>query len=571
MKTKPSLIRLLLILAAIAALVPALISTIYFHVVVGGRLYERSQKAVDSMAQQISERVSSQMVTLNNTAYYLMANDLAQQAMDEGQGQMAISRLEQQIDTLMTYNDAWSSRFIHALYLFRQDGIAFATSREGVYAGARARNLRIAQENPDFSSTRTLLKPAWSDYAYYLQDYYQIDTQQKLGRLVIEVDPGRLFGQDELTGFPPGSRLSLRGPRGEILLEGDAAAGKDDYHLSLRPGRYELQLDVYVPGQSILSPVTESRSGYLWLQALILAVTLAGILYVRRRLRPQGAALLNNLSRLAQGDFSVQLRGSRYEEYDVTARAFNRATRQLGRMFDQAAEDRVLLSQAEYHMLESQINPHFIMNVLETINMRCRMSGQQSTADLVVSLGNLLQGNVLHKQRQKIALEQELIYVRYYLTLQRARFEQLQGEVEVEDETLLRCLVPKLTLQPLVENCFVHGLEDSGGAGHISISCWEEEGALMLRVKDDGRGFDVARWEQGPGPDPRGQADLRSGIALKNIRRRIELLYGPPYGLSVASTPGEGTTVQVMLPMEYEENIEKDSEKEGRDVQGDGR
>lgn len=548
-KNKPSLIRILLILAAIAALVPVLISSAYFHWVVGGKLYEQARRSVDSLAEQIGERVKSQMVTLNNTAYYLMANDLAQQVMGDGYAYLTISRLEQQIDTLMTYNDAWSDRFIQSLYLFRQDGVAFATSREGVYAGVRARNLRVAEQNPAFSSTRTLLRPEGSRYAYYLQDYYQIDTQQKLGRLVVEVDPQRLFGTDELAGFPEGTRVVLASPQG-ILLEqgaGGAQTGTDDYHLQVPLGRLQMTLDVHAPRQAILSPVMESRTAYFAVQAAVLLVTLAVILWVSDRLRPQGAALLSNLERLAQGDFGVQLPGSRYREYDATARAFNRTTRQLGELFEREAEHGALLSQAEYHMLESQIDPHFFMNVLQTINMRCRVAGQQETADLVVSLGNLLRSNVLHKRRQKITLEQELAYVRYYLTLQMARFERLKSEVEVEDDSLLACLVPKLTLQPLVENCFVHGLEDGGGSGHISVSCWEEEGMLLLRVKDDGRGFDVSQWEKG---QDEAAGPRRSGIALKNIRRRIELLYGPPYGLRIRSAPGQGTQVLVSLPLE---------------------
>ena len=90
-KNKPSLIRILLILAAIAALVPVLISSAYFHWVVGGKLYEQARRSVDSLAEQIGERVKSQMVTLNNTAYYLMANDLAQQVMGDGHAYLTIS------------------------------------------------------------------------------------------------------------------------------------------------------------------------------------------------------------------------------------------------------------------------------------------------------------------------------------------------------------------------------------------------------------------------------------------------------------------------------------------------
>lgn len=559
MRNKPSIIRRLLLLSVVVAMIPVMTSIFYFHYVIGQRLSEQAQKAVDAAAGQLAESIRANMMTLNNVSYYLMANDLAQQVMNDGDAPGAVIPLEKQIDSMMTYNDAWSSRFIQSLFLLRQDGAIFATTREGAYAGVRERNRAVFLENPDFSSTRTLLRPEGSPYAYYLQDYYQIDIQRKLGKLIIEVVPDRLIDEASILGLPEGSQVFLRGDDGSILHALNIQAGTLEeaweransqpeglnYRVHLPLGRYWMSLEMLVPYEGILRPVTTSRTAYILVQIAVFGLMIALILIIAARMRPHSRGLLTQMENLAQGDFSVTLPPSRYKEYDVTARAFNQTTKQLGALFERERETGQLLSQAEYQMLESQINPHFIMNVLETINMHCQLAGQKETADLVVSLGNLLSSNVRYKNRQQITLREELEYVRYYLTLQKARFAHLDNSVEIEDDALLDCLMPKLTLQPLAENCFVHGLEDSALQGRVSIRCWEENSLLLLQVRDNGKGFDASRWNQAPAP-----GIGRGGIALYNINRRIQLLYGPEYGLKVDSEIGIGTTVWVSLPLQ---------------------
>lgn len=574
MKQKPSMIRMLLVLAIVAAMLPMIASIAYFEGVIGVRLKRSAEDSVRAAARQMAKVVTEKMGTLNNTAHFLMANDLAQQIMEDGEGYLAAARLERQIDTMMTYNDAWSRHFIQSLYLFRNDGAVFATVRDSVYAGVRERNKRVYEDHIDFTSTRTLLRPEGSSYCYYLQDYYQTDIQKRLGKLVIEVNPGSLVGDAPLDALPDGGLIALSDDKGNLLyaLSNEAKgfsgarallskAEKEDryYHTGVTLGRYAMRLDVYTPYDEMMKPVAESRAAFYLMQCLMLAMTASAILFISIRLRPHRKTLHANLEKLAGGDFSVRMPSSRFRENDLTARAFNHATDQLGALFQQVSEAGTLLSQAEYQMLESQINPHFIMNVLESINMRCLLAGEKETAALVVDLGELLRSNVAMKSRQKLPLRQEMDYVKYYLALQKARFEGLRYSLDIEDNSLLTCLVPKLTLQPVVENSFVHGIEKSGRDGDIRVSVWEEENALMLRVQDNGVGFDISRWETAK-PSGDDSVERRSGVALRNIQRRIELLYGEGYGLSVESTVGQGTTVTITLP------IEKAEEGDGQHV-----
>lgn len=180
--------------------------------------------------------------------------------------------------------------------------------------------------------------------------------------------------------------------------------------------------------------------------------------------------------------------------------------------------------------------------------MRCMAAGQYELCRVVSNLANLLRANVSNRGQQKITLEEELRYVRYYLELQKERYgEKLCYEIELESQELLRYYLPKLTIQPLVENSVVHGLENKRGGGSVRISIWEEEDEIDMRVWDDGVGFDTASLFQ----DDADEADRQHNhVALPNVRRRIQLLYGQEYGLNVTSAPGSGTTVLVNLPLD---------------------
>ena len=221
----------------------------------------------------------------------------------------------------------------------------------------------------------------------------------------------------------------------------------------------------------------------------------------------------------------------------------------LEALYQDAYEKGVRLRATEYQLLEAQINPHFIFNVLETVNMRCLAAGHRDIAHIVTDLAELLRFNRRSHKNQKITFSEELRYVRYYLDLQKARFQTaLSYEIDYEDESLLQYYLPRLTIQPLVENAVVHGLEPRQSGGHVSVKIWEEDESIYVRIEDNGVGFDP---DQKPSPITLGSKHNR--IALPNIQERLRLLYGDNAALRISSVPGKGTTALLILPIDEKE------------------
>lgn len=164
------------------------------------------------------------------------------------------------------------------------------------------------------------------------------------------------------------------------------------------------------------------------------------------------------------------------------------------------------------------------------------------------NLAQLLRANITHKHEQTISFREELRYVRYYLELQKERFgDSLTYSIDLEDLSILDYSIPKLTIQPLVENSIVHGLEPKRGGGAVRIGIWEEEDAIYIRITDDGVGFDASQLTLDIHSNTPAGAS-HNHIALSNIARRIQLLYGSKYGMEIVSSPGNGTTITVTIP-----------------------
>lgn len=229
-------------------------------------------------------------------------------------------------------------------------------------------------------------------------------------------------------------------------------------------------------------------------------------------------------------------------------------------------EDRLLLShkEAEYLALQNQINPHFLYNTLEAIRGDALRAGLSSLAGTAEALSSFFRYTISGENLLS-TVEDELLNIRNYFQIQRYRFgENLKLEVVfIEDEKEIRKLmIPKLTLQPIVENCVFHGLEVKERKGTIRISFDQTQKFLFISVKDDGIGMSArelkrlnASLEESPfqseGEQTEGMAGegkKHTGIALKNVSQRIKLLFGNEYGITVYSALDVGTNVKIVLP-----------------------
>lgn len=216
----------------------------------------------------------------------------------------------------------------------------------------------------------------------------------------------------------------------------------------------------------------------------------------------------------------------------------------------------VLRKEAELNELQSQINPHFLYNTLESIRGEALMEDMDEIADMTEALGYFFRYSISRK-KTIVTLEEELKNIQYYFFIQKFRFgEHIDMSVEIEDETLKQLLMPKLTIQPIVENAIFHGLETQMEKGHVSISAGKTDQRLVLVISDDGKGISERELEQlnerlGNGIDlsEAKEEGGKNGIALDNVNQRIKIRFGNEYGLHVYSTLGIGTDVVVNLPV----------------------
>lgn len=216
-------------------------------------------------------------------------------------------------------------------------------------------------------------------------------------------------------------------------------------------------------------------------------------------------------------------------------------------------------SQSKINALQNQINPHFLYNTLECIRSEAILQDCENIARMSHALASFFRYSISRKENI-VTLRDELSNIKNYFFIQQFRFEDrffLDIQVEDGDDELLDCLLPKMTLQPIVENCVFHGLEPKAEQGHVTIRISGTKDMMKVIVEDDGVGMppdvlDKMRAALEEERQPTNQPDTHgNGIAMYNVNQRIKLAFGRDYGLFVYSTENLGTDVEIWMPKVY--------------------
>ncbi len=235
-----------------------------------------------------------------------------------------------------------------------------------------------------------------------------------------------------------------------------------------------------------------------------------------------------------------------------------------GRASEEQLAQQMLRTQAEIAALQNQINPHFLYNTLETIRGKALLHDEEELAEMIEVLARLFRYNI-SRHEECAALAEELENVRDCVQIYNYRFDgrfQLIEQYEDMDEEPEQYLLPVLTLQPFVENAIRHGLEPKMGVGTLLIRIFRTQSNLMIQIQDDGIGMEEAalmelrsRLRKPDAPYRKSGSAQSSGIALVNVHQRIQLMFGPRYGVGVISSPDWGTRVELALPADLPETV----------------
>lgn len=289
------------------------------------------------------------------------------------------------------------------------------------------------------------------------------------------------------------------------------------------------------------------------MSVIVFAFILIGTVLINRRIvlsiTEPISGLCEMTRRAGKGDFAVRAPEGGNDELAVLNQGFNQMVERIGNLVEDIRVEQLNLRATELKLLQAQINPHFLYNTLDTIIWLAEAGQKEQVVMMVSTLSDFFR-TTLSKGRDYITVKEETAHIRSYLTIQQFRYRDiLEYEIDIPAE-LEEYQILKLTLQPLVENALYHGIKNKRGLGHILVSGKKQGDHLVFTVRDNGKGMDperlayVQRLISGELKDE----DAPSGFGLFNVNQRLQLNYGPEYGLLLASEEGEWTEVNVIIP-----------------------
>lgn len=259
--------------------------------------------------------------------------------------------------------------------------------------------------------------------------------------------------------------------------------------------------------------------------------------------------MMRLMKSVQEGDFNVKFQVKYRDEVGQLGNQFNRMIVRIEQLIRDIYDMETKKKEAELHALQSQINPHFMYNTLESIRMEAELNDDVVAADMISVLGKLLR-YAISDLHERVTLQRELQHVDNYVQMLNYRYpNRFILDVEI-GKGLEHYPIIKLVLQPIVENAIYHGMDDRKALMVITITAELNHPYLLLRVTDDGIGMDPATLERLNQSFAGGEQPKRKngGIGLANVNERIKLHYGSIYGMKVNSAAGEGTEVLLQLP-----------------------
>ena len=432
-------------------------------------------------------------------------------------------------------------------------------------------------------------KPVWFLIAPYEKTFFNQNSQQKIGmcRMIKNRDLTDVSGyiivtanestiQNICVNFPveaPSCLLLISRDGQTLYQKGDGSVEASSLLAFIGQNSSDCFAIKTVNGEMMLSSSIDSRTGFrtcylfptvsaqqeFWSMAGYVAILMTFcVLFsvpiafaVSTQFTTPMKKLLKSMKSFQKGNFEEQVEVRTRDEFGSLAEGFNNMVHNIDSLVKKNYVLQIKEREAELTALQAQINPHFLYNTLEMIYWEAEENDQSAISEMVLSLSKLFrlslnQGNTFTRVKNELELTQN------YLKLQKMRFgDRLLYEIDA-DENTLNSMVPKLILQPFIENAVLHGFGNKTDTCKLSISVKKENGDISYQIYDNGTGMEQARvLELLERRSPVSQSG--GGYAIPNILDRLDLIYGKRYSFQIESAPGRGTQVVICLPESVEQ------------------
>ena len=338
------------------------------------------------------------------------------------------------------------------------------------------------------------------------------------------------------------------------LYEENMEIWENDVQIVTTLVRDEISQYTYYEIQGIQKSKDDYQKFYTWmlrfcLIALVGVVVAVGIMsyLIPLSITRPFKELSQVTDEIAKGNLSVRANVNTGVEATALSNSMNTMIDKINELLEQVTTEQIRLRKAEFELLQAQINPHFLYNTLDAIIWLAEAGEQKRVVGMVRNLSDFFRTS-LNQGKDINSIKEEMLHVKSYLEIQHVRYQDiLSYDIEVP-EALYIYSIPKITIQPLVENALYHGIKNKRGMGHISIRGEAREKDFTITVTDDGIGIDETRLRQVQSGIQNKVLTGKDFYGLYNVCERIRLNFGEEYGIFIESVYGEGTSVRVILP-----------------------
>jgi two-component system sensor histidine kinase YesM len=589
-RTRSLSLRYKLMITSIAALVlPAVImlsiTSVYSQRIIREHSLETSTQSLTIVQAQINS-VMEEMVSISNFILFdpevrtlleeAKSNPIAARQLTARLEQIAGEEEDLQVTLLAADGRAYSDysfydfqpgEFFHAPW-FKQ--VANLSTYDTLFLGSIPNYLPPQSGNQQyvFLSARALKdSDSRPPYAYLIVSR----TEDILSNFFAELEENIFISDAELRVISNreidtiGTDFNEIFPLGELLTPAMIEwQGENQLYLKLPVKYANWTLVSVAPYEQLTSRLTGIYRSGLVLQGLFATIFLIALTYLLRRFMKPVLLLDETVRKVEAGDLSVRSNVRGGDELGSLGRSFDQMLDRIKSMLEQMTLEQELKRQAEIAMLQAQIHPHFLFNILNSIRLKLLINGDDENAQTIASLSSLLRASISSNE-EFVTLHAELELAKQYMELMKYTMRHPVIEIFDVPSGLLLEFVPRFILQPIIENAYKHGFPRKGGSIRISGEqrVGDDRQRFVLRIEDDGRGMEADQlaklqaqltlqkrqiMEQSIEKSEAG-ASNSSGIGISNVYNRLKLLYGDLFEMYIHSVPNQRTVVELRIPM----------------------
>ncbi|HEY4390213.1 MAG TPA: sensor histidine kinase [Paenibacillus sp.] len=334
--------------------------------------------------------------------------------------------------------------------------------------------------------------------------------------------------------------------QGNLDLKKVNVMGKDKLVLAEYLPSYDFYLVNMIDQKYVLGQMVNTRSIILICLLIVLAALIV-VFLISRKMTRSLTLLARQMSKVHLRNFHNYVNVSGSYEIRQLSHAYNYMLNEMNDYVKQLVETEKEQRIAELAALQQQINPHFLYNTLASVKFLVQQGNKEKAEETIHALISLLQ-NTISNVSETITVEQELVNLKHYVFINHVRYGERIRVTYFVAPDCLAYHVPKLIIQPFIENAFFHAFNVKG-EGVIRVLISKESQKLICEVLDNGDGMDVQQLADAKSKQSKGSRQLFSGVGIANVHDRIRLLYGGEYGVTIQSEIGEGTKVRITLPL----------------------